>query len=72
MAAAALAYKCMEVACMRVVYCKHSSINRDRHELQATLQIAPKGTTRNLQLKYIEACSSMFRCILILHFFSFP
>ncbi|RVX22069.1 hypothetical protein CK203_001527 [Vitis vinifera] len=45
MAAAALAYKCMEVACMRVVYCKHSSINRDRHELQATLQIAPKGAS---------------------------
>ncbi|KAJ9700066.1 hypothetical protein PVL29_005751 [Vitis rotundifolia] len=43
MAAAALAYKCMEVAHMRVVYCKHSSINRDRHELQATLQIPPKG-----------------------------
>lgn len=40
---AALAYKCMEVAYMRVVYCKHSSTNRDRHELQATLNIAPPG-----------------------------
>lgn len=43
MASAALAYKCMEVAYMRVVYCKHSSTNRDRHELQATLNIAPPG-----------------------------
>lgn len=43
MAAAALAYKCMEIAYMRVVYCKHSSTNRDRHELQATLHIVPQG-----------------------------
>ncbi|KAF3456193.1 hypothetical protein FNV43_RR00843 [Rhamnella rubrinervis] len=42
MAAAALAYKCMEVAYMRVVYCKHSSTNRDRHELQATLNMVPQ------------------------------
>ncbi|XP_059435060.1 cysteine-tryptophan domain-containing zinc finger protein 7-like isoform X2 [Corylus avellana] len=43
MAAAALAYKCLEVAYMRVVYCKHSSMSRDRHELQATLQVVPQG-----------------------------
>ncbi|CAJ1975979.1 unnamed protein product [Sphenostylis stenocarpa] len=43
MAAAALAYKCMEVAYMRVVYCKNSSINRDRHELQSTLQMVSQG-----------------------------
>ncbi|KAB2625234.1 hypothetical protein D8674_016894 [Pyrus ussuriensis x Pyrus communis] len=42
-ASAALAYKCMEVAYMRVVYCKHSSTNRDRHELQATFNMAPLG-----------------------------
>ncbi|KAM5569020.1 cysteine-tryptophan domain-containing zinc finger protein 7-like [Rosa sericea] len=42
-ASAALAYKCMEVAYMRVVYCKHSSINRDRQELQATLNMPPQG-----------------------------
>lgn len=42
-AAAALAYKCMEVAYMRVVYSKHSSINRDRDELQSTLQMVPQG-----------------------------
>ncbi|KAK7412954.1 hypothetical protein VNO78_04742 [Psophocarpus tetragonolobus] len=43
MAAAALAYKCMEVAYMRVVYCKNSSTNRDRHELQSTLQMVSQG-----------------------------
>ncbi|KAK7354795.1 hypothetical protein VNO80_20288 [Phaseolus coccineus] len=43
MAAAALAYKCMEVAYMRVVYCKNSSTNRDRHELQSTLHMASQG-----------------------------
>lgn len=43
MAAAALAYKCIEVAYMRVVYCKHSSVSRDRNELQATLHIASQG-----------------------------
>ncbi|KAI9123074.1 hypothetical protein K1719_005963 [Acacia pycnantha] len=42
-AAASLAYKCMEVAYMRVVYSKHSSINRDRNELQSTLQMALQG-----------------------------
>ncbi|XP_073314730.1 cysteine-tryptophan domain-containing zinc finger protein 3-like isoform X2 [Primulina huaijiensis] len=43
MAAAALAYKCMEVAYMRVVYYSHSSANRDRNELQTALQIVAPG-----------------------------
>ncbi|KAA8527472.1 hypothetical protein F0562_034813 [Nyssa sinensis] len=43
MAAAALAYKCMEVAYMRIVYCKHSITNRDRHDLQASLQMVSQG-----------------------------
>ncbi|PON88290.1 Zinc finger, CW-type [Trema orientale] len=43
MAAAALAYKCMEVSYMRVAYCKNPSTNRDRHELQATLHMIPQG-----------------------------
>ncbi|XP_031274415.1 uncharacterized protein LOC116132874 [Pistacia vera] len=43
MAAAALAYKCIEVAYMRVVYCKHSSASRDGNELQTTLHIASQG-----------------------------
>ncbi|XP_077223861.1 cysteine-tryptophan domain-containing zinc finger protein 3-like [Tasmannia lanceolata] len=43
MAAAALAYKCMEVAYMRVIYSKNSSASKDRHELQAALQVVPPG-----------------------------
>ncbi|KAK9288449.1 hypothetical protein L1049_016906 [Liquidambar formosana] len=43
MAAAALAYKCIEVAYMRIVYYKHFTTNRDRHELQATLQTVLQG-----------------------------
>lgn len=43
MAAAALAYKCMEVAYMRIVYCKQSTSSRDRNDLQATLQMVPQG-----------------------------
>ncbi|KAE8711932.1 Tetratricopeptide repeat-like superfamily protein [Hibiscus syriacus] len=43
MAAAALAYKCMHVAYMRVVYCKDSTSCRDRNEWQATLQMVPQG-----------------------------
>ncbi|KAK8554738.1 hypothetical protein V6N13_093712 [Hibiscus sabdariffa] len=43
MAAASLAYKCMEVAYMRVIYSCHSNASRDRHELQAALQIVPPG-----------------------------
>lgn len=43
MGAAALAYKCMEVAYMRVVYSSHSNTSRDRSELQSALQIAAPG-----------------------------
>ncbi|XP_038991659.1 cysteine-tryptophan domain-containing zinc finger protein 3-like [Hibiscus syriacus] len=43
LAAAALAYKCVEVAYMRVVYCKQSSSSRDLKELQATVQMVPQG-----------------------------
>ncbi|KAF4382864.1 hypothetical protein G4B88_021647 [Cannabis sativa] len=43
MASAALAYKCSEVAYMRVVYSLHPSAGRDRHELQAALQVPPLG-----------------------------
>lgn len=43
MAAASLAYKCMEVAYMRVVYCKQSSTSRDLTELQATLHTTSQG-----------------------------
>lgn len=43
MAAAALAYKCMEVAYMRVIYSSHASASKDRLELQTALQLAPPG-----------------------------
>lgn len=43
MGAAALAYKCVEVAYMRVVYSSHSSASRDRNELQNALQIVAPG-----------------------------
>ncbi|KAM7521506.1 hypothetical protein LguiA_011408 [Lonicera macranthoides] len=43
MAAAALAYKCTEVAYMRVIYSSHGNAGRDRHELQTALQIVPPG-----------------------------
>ncbi|XP_059659524.1 cysteine-tryptophan domain-containing zinc finger protein 7 isoform X2 [Cornus florida] len=42
-AAAALAYKCMEVAYMRVIYSSHTGASRDRHELQMALQVVPPG-----------------------------
>ncbi|KAG6417841.1 hypothetical protein SASPL_120036 [Salvia splendens] len=43
MGGAALAYKCMEVAYMRVLYSSHSNTSRDRAELQSALQIAAPG-----------------------------
>ncbi|CAI9767879.1 unnamed protein product [Fraxinus pennsylvanica] len=43
MANAALAYKCMEVAYMKVIYSSHTSASRDRNELQTVLQIVPPG-----------------------------
>ncbi|KAE8665460.1 Cullin 1 [Hibiscus syriacus] len=43
MAAASLAYKCMEVAYMRVINSCHANASRDRHELQAALQMIPPG-----------------------------
>ncbi|CAJ1879051.1 unnamed protein product [Sphenostylis stenocarpa] len=43
MASAALAYKCMEVAYMRVIYSSYTSASRDRHELQTALQVIPLG-----------------------------
>ncbi|GAB4829866.1 hypothetical protein Ancab_019512 [Ancistrocladus abbreviatus] len=43
MAAAALAYKCTEVAYLKVIYSSHSTASRDRHELQTALQMFPLG-----------------------------
>ncbi|KFK42659.1 hypothetical protein AALP_AA1G023200 [Arabis alpina] len=41
--AAALAYKCMEVAYLRITYSSHGNIGRYRCELQAALQVIPSG-----------------------------
>ncbi|XP_062211259.1 cysteine-tryptophan domain-containing zinc finger protein 3-like [Phragmites australis] len=41
MAAAALAYKCEEVAYLKVASYKHPSASKDQQELQAIVQIAP-------------------------------
>ncbi|CAH8316918.1 unnamed protein product [Eruca vesicaria subsp. sativa] len=43
MYAAALAYKCMEVACMRVVYCKSPGLSGEWNELQKMVQMTPQG-----------------------------
>ncbi|ERN16955.1 uncharacterized protein LOC18445287 isoform X1 [Amborella trichopoda] len=43
MAAAALAYKCVEVAYMRVIFSKHPCARNDRIELQTALQMVPPG-----------------------------
>ncbi|XP_010474899.1 PREDICTED: uncharacterized protein LOC104754405 isoform X2 [Camelina sativa] len=43
MGAAALAYKCMEVAYLRITYASHGNIGRCRYELQAALQVIPSG-----------------------------
>ncbi|CAL9100108.1 unnamed protein product [Musa acuminata var. zebrina] len=42
-AAAALAYKCVEVAHLKSAYCKNPNASKDRHELQAALQFLPPG-----------------------------
>nr|CAD1828425.1 unnamed protein product [Ananas comosus var. bracteatus] len=43
MAAAALAYKCVEVAYMKAAYYKYPGASKDRHELQAALQMVTLG-----------------------------
>ncbi|TKY54131.1 MORC family CW-type zinc finger protein 4 [Spatholobus suberectus] len=59
MAAAALAYKCMEVVYMRLVYCKHSSINRDWHELQSTLQMVSQGESPSSSASDIDNLNNL-------------
>eukprot|EP00268_Persea_americana_P056348 TRINITY_DN6637_c0_g1_i3.p1 TRINITY_DN6637_c0_g1~~TRINITY_DN6637_c0_g1_i3.p1 ORF type:complete len:940 (-),score=203.71 TRINITY_DN6637_c0_g1_i3:1847-4321(-) len=43
MAAAALAYKCVEVAYMKVIFSKHPCASRDQCKLQKALQTVPSG-----------------------------
>ncbi|KAM7495899.1 hypothetical protein LguiA_020313 [Lonicera macranthoides] len=54
MAAAALAYKCTEVAYLRVIYSSHASASRDQNELQTALQIVPSGESPSSSASDIE------------------
>ncbi|GMH25996.1 hypothetical protein Nepgr_027839 [Nepenthes gracilis] len=54
MAAAALAYKCMEVAYMRVICSLHSVASRDRYELQNSAQIVPVGESSSSSASDID------------------
>ncbi|GFY92836.1 CW-type zinc finger [Actinidia rufa] len=46
MAAAPLAYKCMAVAYMRVIFSSHASARRDQHELHRDLKNVPPPGNR--------------------------
>ena len=56
MATAALAYKCTEVAYMRVIYSSHAGASRDRHELQTALHVVPHGNWYNPWFKKVFYC----------------
>lgn len=43
LAAAALSYKCVEVAYLKIVYCKSSSTHRILRDLQSSMQMLPQG-----------------------------
>ncbi|CAA2983177.1 Pyridine nucleotide-disulfide oxidoreductase domain-containing protein 2 [Olea europaea subsp. europaea] len=59
MAAAALAYKCMEVAYMRVVYCKNSSTCRFLHDLQTSLPSALQGESPSSSASDIDNLNNL-------------
>ncbi|TYI38858.1 hypothetical protein ES332_A02G058100v1 [Gossypium tomentosum] len=54
MATAALSYKCVEVAYMRIVYCKHSASSRDLKELQGTVQMVPQGESPSSSISDVD------------------
>ncbi|KAL0918586.1 hypothetical protein M5K25_010602 [Dendrobium thyrsiflorum] len=54
MAAAALAYKCAEVAYMKVAYFKHPSASKDRHELQSALDAALSGESPSPSASHVD------------------
>lgn len=53
-AAAALAYKLMEVAYMRVTYSSNTNVCNDCHELQTALQIVPLGESPSSSVSDID------------------
>lgn len=69
MYAAALAYKCTEVAYLRSLYCKSNMADKDRSDLQASLQMLPQGImkiqimvclTYTVYLKKTSFCSLFY------------
>ncbi|KAL6581924.1 hypothetical protein OROMI_005938 [Orobanche minor] len=58
-AAAALAYKCMEVAYLRVVYCKSSNTSRIWHDLQSSLQMDPQGESPSSSASDIDNLNNL-------------
>ncbi|KAL8143075.1 hypothetical protein V2J09_016107 [Rumex salicifolius] len=58
LASASLAYKCMEVAYLRVIYSSHPAASRDRHELQTSLQIVPPGESPSSSASDIDNASN--------------
>ncbi|CAL0325813.1 unnamed protein product [Lupinus luteus] len=59
LAAAAVAYKCMEVVYMRMVYCKHSIVNRDLHELRSVLQVVSQGESPSSSVSDIDNLNNL-------------
>ncbi|XAR58464.1 hypothetical protein NMG60_11013861 [Bertholletia excelsa] len=57
-AAAASAYKCMEVAYMRVIYYSNAYANRVRHELQRALEIVPPGESPSSSASDVDNLSN--------------
>jgi hypothetical protein len=53
MAAAALAYKCVEVAYLKAAYYKYPTASKDRQVLQAVVQTAPGTWYLNDELRFI-------------------
>ncbi|KAL6532239.1 hypothetical protein OROGR_014209 [Orobanche gracilis] len=58
-AAAALAYKCMEVAYLRVVYCKSSNTSRIWHDLQSSLKMDRQGESPSSSASDIDNLNNL-------------
>ncbi|KAL8167751.1 hypothetical protein V2J09_009250 [Rumex salicifolius] len=59
LACAALAYKCVEVAYLRVIYSSHPCASRDRRELQTSLQMVPPGESPSSSASDIDNASNL-------------
>lgn len=58
MAAASLAYKCIEVAYLRIVYHKHSSISGDRLEMQSLFRTIVQGESPSSSASDVDNLSN--------------